>query len=322
MPVPVDSQGGPVLGSSSTPTSAGAFSLYDIPTELNDYLNATSGGKLWFDIGHRKTTETMIGGEDPVAEPGLVGAAGGMEYTPGSANAAEHDVTTSHKHEAYDIYQKPWQVMQQWQAMRYNDPAKFLQLQTALAALPGIGKVNINGTFDHNTEAALGNAMLQYVKDSMGAGITPIYKDPKTGKVSGGFAGWLSAERRDRSGERRCRFQPGQRRSQLADPGDRPGEHPAGGAASGAGSAGAERPEGPAPQVRGEVPGELRSPRSRRPAVLSRQPDLGAEAMSFVQKSNPEEYKANQRMSYLDSLVNLLGGSVTSRPNQQPTPGV
>lgn len=321
MPVPVDSQGGPVLGSSSTPTSTGAFSLYDIPTELNDYLNATSGGKLWFDIGRRKTTETMIGGEDPVAEPGLVGAAGGMEYTPGSANAAEHDVTTSHKNEAYDIYQKPWQVMQQWQAMRYNDPAKFLQLQTALAALPGIGKVNINGTFDHNTEAALGNAMLQYVKDSMGAGITPIYKDPKTGKVSGGFAGWLllNAETAQANGGAGSSLDNGGRNAQIqvTDP---------------------ESIRQTALQAAQQALGQSVSKdqlhkfvekfqaaqiasQSQTGGVVT-SPDLSAEAMSFVQKSNPEEYKANQRMSYLDSLVNLLGGSVTSRPNQQPTPGV
>jgi hypothetical protein len=321
MPVPVDSQGGPVLGSSSTPTSAGAFSLYDIPTELNDYLNATSGGKLWFDIGHRKTTETMIGGEDPVAEPGLVGAAGGMEYTPGSANAAEHDVTTSHKHEAYDIYQKPWQVMQQWQAMRYNDPAKFLQLQTALAALPGIGKVNINGTFDHNTEAALGNAMLQYVKDSMGAGITPIYKDPKTGKVSGGFAGWLllNAETAQANGGAGSSLDNGGRNSQIqvTDP-----ESIRQAALQAAQEAlGQSIPKDQLHKFVEKFQANQIASQSQTGGVVT-QPDLGAEAMSFVQKSNPEEYKANQRMSYLDSLVNLLGGSVTSRPNQQTTPGV
>jgi hypothetical protein len=41
--------------------------------------------------------------------------------------------------------------------------------------------------------------------------------------------------------------------------------------------------------------------------------------MAFAQGADPHGFKENQRTSFMDQLVNLLGGS---RPNQQPTPGV
>jgi hypothetical protein len=51
-------------------------------------------------------------------------------------------------------------------------------------------------------------------------------------------------------------------------------------------------------------------------------PDLSSDAMAFAQQSDPQGFHQNQRTAYLDQLVNLLGGGLTSRPNQQPVASV
>lgn len=48
-------------------------------------------------------------------------------------------------------------------------------------------------------------------------------------------------------------------------------------------------------------------------------PDLGSDALGFVQENDPKAFHQNQRSAYMDALVNLLGGT---RPSVTPTPSV
>lgn len=283
-----------------------------MPKELVDYLNSTSAGKLWFDIGqHQVSTQ-----RNPLESPTVIGTDQGatpLEPGPsyGSSNAAEHDQHGS-KSEAYNIYSKPWQVMAQFQAMSYNDPARFAMLQQALGS-GAFGKVNINGVFDHSTEAALGQAMLQYVKLSMGTEAAPVYKDPKTGKTSGGFVGYLLTSATSAYGHAQQNALAGQQVN-LTDP-----ESIKQAALQAAQQALGQSISGD--QLNKFVQSFQAAQTSAQTQIGGSvtQPDISADAMAFAQKSNPDEFKANQRMSYLDQLVNLLGGN---RPNQSPTPGV
>lgn len=312
MTTPLDPNGGPVLGSTSTPTTQGAYTLWDVPKDLVDYLNATSNGKLWFDIGqHNTQTEPALAGT--VSQPGLVGAKGGQDYEPGSANAAEHDTAKVSKTETYDIYTKPWQVMAQFQAMSQNDPSRFAELQNALASGPW-GSVHINGVFDTNTEKALGTAMMQYVKLSMGTGAAPVYTDPKTGKKSGGFVAYLlnSAATAQSLGGGGTSLGGSQPSITLADPAQiRDAAQNAAVQALGQGLT--EK------QLNTFVQQFQSQQIQNQTDAYTQQTKLPAEAMAYAQKSDPAAYQAQQKESYLDQLVNLLGGK---RPDQQPTPGV
>jgi hypothetical protein len=301
-PVPLNPDGTPKLGSTATPVAGGAYSLWDIPKELVSYLNATSAGKLWFDVGQRTRNVEQTG--IPV-QPGLVAA----------PPSQQPKVTYKKETDAYNIYSKPWQIMAQFQAMSYNDPQRYAMLQQALAAGPW-GKVNINGVFDKSTEDALGQAMLQYVKLSMGTEAAPVWKDPKTGKKSGGLVAYLlnSAATAQAHGGAGTSIQQSTQPVVLTDPA----------AVRQAALQAAQEALGQS--ISGDQLDKFvqsfQSAQTTAQTQLGgtiKQPDLSSDAMAFVQKSNPDEFKANQRMSYLDQLVNLFGGN---RPNQNPTPGV
>lgn len=318
MTVPLDPNGGPVLGSTSTPTTQGAYTLWDIPHELIDYLNATSNGKLWFDIGQRKTQSApALAGT--VSTPGLVGATGGQDYVPGSANAAEHDTKKVTKNETYDIYSKPWQVMAQFQAMSMNDPVRFAELQQALAAGPW-GAVHINGVFDINTEKALAGAMTQYVKLSMGTGAAPVYTDPKTGKKSGGFVAYLmnSAATAQSLGGGGTSLGGGSKNPiSVTDPNSiRQAAIQAAQAALGENIS--------SDQIDKFVQQFQAAQTAAQTQVggTASAPDLSSDAMSYVQKSDPQAYHDSQRQAFVNSLVNMFAPSASQRPNMTPVPSV
>lgn len=287
--------GTPVLTGGTSVPSSGAFNLWGLPKDLTDYLNSTSGGKLFFDIGHRSEME----------HPDTSNLAGIERASKGELGTVKS---------TYQILTTPEKVMAQFQGMQYNNPAKFLALQTALAQ-GSFGKVNINGTFDGSTQTALKTAMLRYIQASMGAGVVPVYTDPKTGKTSGGFVGFLlsTAQTAQANGGAGTSFGSGGLNPiNLTDPAQiRQAAIQAAQDALGQSldekqlSAFVSKFQNAQMAAQTQIGGAVNSP------------DLSAEAMSFAQKSNPEAFKQNQRTSYLDALVNLLGGN---RPSQTPVP--
>lgn len=68
-------------------------------------------------------------------------------------------------------------LMKQFAAMAYNDPSKFVALQTALAQGPWVSGLKVTGAFDPDTEKALAAAMGQYLKTSEGANVPVTFKD-------------------------------------------------------------------------------------------------------------------------------------------------
>lgn len=304
-PVPLNPDGTPNLGAKKVPVGAGGMSLWDVPHDLIDYLNQTSNGMLVFDIGHRTTS---VPTDAPgITRPGLI-----------TDNIGKPAPKMTTKNEAYNIYKSPWQVMAQFQAMSYNDPAKFLAIQNALAQSP-FGKVNVNGVFDPYTEKALGVAMMQYVKLSMGTGAEPVYVDPKTGKKSGGFVAYLlnAAEAAQANGGNGTSAAATQaptyqvtdsesiRQSALAAAQQALGQNISGDQLDAF--------------VRKFQAAQISAQQNALPGQTYSMPDLTAQAMAYVQSNNKQAYQENQRTAYLDQLVNLLGGN---RPNQQPSPGV
>jgi hypothetical protein len=210
-----------------------------------------------------------------------------------------------HSATSHEIMASPQKIMAQFAAMSKNDPAGYLAIQQALAA--GVwGKVNVNGAFDTTTENAIANAMVQYVKLSKGAGVGISFKDYLISTASSASA--LQQEQAQATAPPIQVTDPESiRQNALQAAQEALGEN------IGEKQLNAFVEKFQAKQVSAQQAG---------PGQQFSMPDLGAEAMSYVQGANPQEFKNNQRTAYLDQLVNLLGGSLTSRPNQQPVPTV
>lgn len=226
------------------------------------------------------------------------------------SNEQTVDMRTGHQSNvtsvtAHQIMASPQKIMAQFAAMSYNDPAGFLKFQQALSAGPW-GKVQINGAFDSATERAIANAMLQYSKLSKGAGVGVSFSDYLI--QTGSQAAALTQEQTKASAPP----------IQVTDP-----------------ESIRQAALSAAQQALGESIGEKQlnafvekfqaNQVEAQKAGAGQQfsmPDLSSEAMAYVQKANPKEFQQNQRTAFLDQLVNLLGGGLTSRPNQQPVPSV
>lgn len=208
-------------------------------------------------------------------------------------------------HTSYQIMTNPEKVMKQFAAMSFNDPSRFYALQAALGSGP-FGDVKATGAFDSDTESALGRAMLQYVKLSQGAGVGVSFTD------------YLLQTAQHATALSQASQQATANPVVLTDP---------------------VEIESAAQQAAQDALGQGLSPDQLKRFVSRFQsaqtaaqtakgggtvstPDLGSEAMAFAQKDDPKAFQENQRTAYLDQLVNLLGGGLTSRPNQQPVASV
>lgn len=271
-----------------TPT-AGGLSIWNIPKAL-------AGSKIWFDTGHGTSTETHTVGSGRLSPDFGVDANGHIGKS-----------ETKKSPTAYEILRSPQQIMAQFAAMSANDPAKFYAMQHALASGPW-GSVNPTGAFDQNTETALGNAMLQYVKlTSTGVGMSFYDYLIKTGQRAqslGGAGTSLGAG----TGAAAPQIN-------LADPTAlRAAAQSAAQAALGQGLT-ANQLETFVSQFQAA---QTTAQSSTGGSVTT--PDLSGEAMQFAQKSNPAEYQQNQRQTFLDQLVNMFAPAQSQRPNMTPVP--
>jgi hypothetical protein len=127
--------------------NTGMVSLWNLPS----YMLSTNGNKapvLWFDTGHHA---------EKVHVPG-----------PGEHSGPGSDITQVH---SFDINATPEQIMKQFAAMSQNDPQGFQAIQKQLADAGFYGSTsNVYGGWNKQTEGALRDAMIQYLKVSQGAG--------------------------------------------------------------------------------------------------------------------------------------------------------
>lgn len=272
--VPLNPDGTPNLGGAS-PNPVGATTIWNIPKGLDP------SKPIWFDVGKRKVNDDAIS----------------------MATLKRRDLSHT---SSYEIMTSPDKVMTQFAAMSKNDPNHFYQLQLALASGP-FGQVNATGSFDHDTERALGYAMLQYVKLTQGAGVGISFSDYLLQAAS--QATKIKLDQQDQANKDKL----AQQQVVTTDP-----------------NSIRQSAQSAARDALGQSLSEdqlnafIKKFQSSQVAAQTQiggtvsAPDLGADAASFVQKSNPEAFHQNQRTAYLDQLVNLLGGSVTSRPDQQP----
>lgn len=310
MGVPLNPDSSPKLGGTTgqpVPVDAGAAKIWGIPTELTDYLNQVgTGGKLFFDVGQHKVKH---GGTS-----GPVIYSGDGDIKVGAAKPVS--VPASIKTEAYNVMLKPWQVMAQIQASSYNNPALFVSIQNALAQSGAFGTVHINGTFDQATQNAIAQAMIAYVKLSVGTEAVPEYQDPKTGKKSSGFVAFiLNAAQRGKALGVNQPAVPPKPTLTVTDPAAiRSQIQNAAQTALGRGLS-----EEQINAFVTQFQNEQKHAELAGPGATAVQPDLSSEAGKFAQQANPGAYKANQRQAFVDSLVNLLGGT-NARPTITPTP--
>jgi len=289
----------------SAPTStAGGISQWDIPADLTQML-AISGGRLWFDTGNRPAhfspTDMSVG----AAHSPDIGVYTGAPLEPGHSVPIDVPGAKTVKDSgpsSYDIMRKPEKIMAQFAAMSFNDPAKFLALQKMLSAGPW-GTVHLNGSWDSSTESALGNAMLQYAKLSMGTGVAVSFSDYLI----------QSSKRAEALNATNGQTQ----QVQLTDP-DTIRAAAIQAAQDALGQSLDEK------QLHAFV---ARFQSAQTGAQLSTasataQPDLSVEAMKYAQQSNPQEFHQNQRQAFLDTLVNMFAPAGSARPNMTPVPGV
>jgi hypothetical protein len=238
---------------------------------------------LWFDIGHHLLNDPTLDRD--------------ARRTPDRPPP----VTST------EIMASPTKIMRQYAAMSANNPGGFLSLQKLLASGPW-GTVHETGAFDSSTESALGQAMAQYLKLSHGAGVAMSFseylqKTAETAQALGGDGTSLGS---------------GQHQApppiQLTDPTQiRAAAQSAFQEALGKGATSAQLDKFIKTFQSAQTTAQL-----TQSGTVS-MPDLSSQAMAFAQGADPHGFKENQRTSFMDQLVNLLGGS---RPNQQPTPGV
>lgn len=296
--IPINPDGTPKLDTAAPAPSGSNFTIWDIPSELTDYLSQYSGGKLWFDVGTKKD---RVYAEEPH----------NSAYDSQVPEAARKSASTklvdiNH----YDIMRKPDRIMAQFMAMSVNDPMTFLALQKALASGPW-GTVNLNGVFDGSTEHALGQAMLQYVKLSVGTSAAMSFTDYLMNM--GARAQALGGDGTSLGGGASAAAP---QQISLTDPE----------AIKSAAQSAAEQALG-----RGLSEGELNKFVSQFQAAQTTYqtsdasritaPELSSQADAFAQSSAPQEYKQQKHQSYLNALVNMFAPSGSQRPDMgQPVP--
>lgn len=288
-PIPTLPDGTPNLGIISTggnlSTTAGApingvLNIWNISADI-------AGQTIWYDTGHRKKTtiSTATEGSDRLSPDFPVDSTGAIR-------------TTSETHRvAYQVNSSPQQIMAQMAALSYNDPAKFLAIQTMLAQ--GVwGTVHVNGSFDVDTEKALAGAMSQYLKLTHGAGVGVSFTDYLSRASQTNVS--LSTQQ--------APLLP------VTDPASiRAAAQSAATAALGQGLS-----ESQLSQFVTQFQAAQTGAETQTSGTVSA-PDLSSQAMQFAQSQEPGAYQANERQSYEDALVNLLSGpGATGRPSMTP----
>lgn len=199
-------------------------------------------------------------------------------------------------------------VMKQVAAMANNDPAKFIAIQSALAAVGSWGTVHVNGSWNAETSRALATAMGDYWQLTQGAS-TPI-----------SFQQYLmdAAAKATQLNQQQTKPAPPPPTYNVTDPeAIKAAAQSAAQAALGQGMSDAQLQQFVSQFQSAQLGAE------KQVGGTATAPDLQSQAMQFVQQADPKMFQSNQRAAYTDALVNMLqpaGGS--ARPNMTPVPSV
>jgi hypothetical protein len=271
-----------------TPPSGGANLGAAVPTQAASIYNLPTGLKpdqqFWFDTGH--TQENV-----------------NESHRGGISNEATQ-AANGHYRGSFEQMSNPEKVMAQMYQMSITDPGSFIAIQTALAQMPEFGAVRVTGNMDPVTEAALGKAMAAYVKLTVSAPGTAVpisFRDYLT--QSAEKASMLQQQQQAATGANTVR---------VTDPDT----------IRAAAQSAAMQSLGQA-QLDQFVSKFQQEQLANGADSFTTNLKLPGEAEAFAQQSDPKAYSQNQHQTYVDALVNMLGGSKTSRPNMgQVTPPV
>lgn len=144
-------------GGTTAPTdSSGAIDIWDLPADVKGHV-------IWFDTG---TTPAATAGGSQAAQR-LAKA------NPGEVNVAKLSAPHS-----FEVQASAEDVMKQFAAMSQTDPTNFAAIQKELSDAGFYGAAaSVYGGWNQQTETAVKDAMLQYIKVSEGAGVPVSFLD-------------------------------------------------------------------------------------------------------------------------------------------------
>lgn len=315
-PVPILPDGTPNFpagSSGSIPAGTGQVTIWNqIVKPVTQEMSTLGINKIWFGVGTKKSIADALSPSsiDTAAARGA-GAETSLSTVPGAETGAQVGSSATRlvdiEHPA--VLKTPEKIMADFYAMSYDDPAKFIALQKALAEGPW-GTVDASGSMDGKTESALVNAMSQWVKlKSTGVEVSLsqyiLDAAQRRAALNGGATGSGGS-----GGSSSAVFQP-----QVSDPAQiRAQAEQAFQAAIGRGATKSELSKFVAEFQAAQTSAE-RTAFDNKGTVTS--PDLAAQANQFAQQSDPGQYHQHQATAYTNALVNLLMGS-TARPNIAP----
>ena len=148
----IDTSGG---GTKAPSDASGAIDIWDLPSDIKGHV-------IWFDTGQ----STPSSGANQAASR-LARA------HPGEVNVAK----LSQPH-SFEVQATSEDVMKQFAAMSQSDPTGFASIQKELQAAGFYGNASsVFGGWNQQTETAVKDALLQYIKVSEGAGVPVSFLD-------------------------------------------------------------------------------------------------------------------------------------------------
>ena len=162
--VPTNPDGTPNFGgivpggsSSSVPVDGtGAIDYWNLPSFITDYEKTVSAKPFLWSSDQPTTVDTK---DNPQFRNPQFAKANDL----GLPDSLNHYVTAD-------------DIMKQFTAMAFNDPARYLVLQQALSQGPW-GKVTVDGKWNSSTQSALTNAMTNYLQVTQGASAPVKFSD-------------------------------------------------------------------------------------------------------------------------------------------------
>lgn len=332
MTAPVNPDGSLNLSNLGDPNSqpAGELTIWNLilPKDLQNIGNeiwygTENSGSIAAKVPEHSVKILRMPGEDQGATggPGVIETPGNAAVLAGASTPNGQDTAnqqtvnikagTANTQVTHDIFTSPQAILAQIASL--SDPRnvgnlqQFLAIQKALASGPW-GSVNVNGVFDKNTQDAVINAMKDWYLISHG------------GKLGISFMDYLLGS--------------GQVSQALGGGGTPAGSGLASGSTSGrstldpsvirmAAQTAAQNAlgEGLSEKQLDQFVSQFQSQTAGQDTYTSslHLPDI---AMGFVQKNDAGAYKAQQRQSYIDTLVNMFAPSGSQRPNETPVPSI
>ena len=274
---------GGITGQAAIPVdSSGAVDEWNLPSFLRGHI-------FWWDSG----TKPQSGGQSQTANNGQDAVAG--------------KTVPIDKPHSFDINASAEQIMKQFAAMSYNDPAQFYSVQTALAQGPWSSGMKPTGTFDGDTETALAKAMAQYLKLTESAGVSVSFKQYLINAAEGGVGGIGMTNNPGGSGSG------GMSTVSLTDPAELIAQA----------QQAAQAALGHA-LTKDQLNRFVDNFHSAQTAAQHKAGSIydgmsaPAEADQFVQQNNAQEFSNHQAQGYMDAFMNMFLPSGSQRGNVQP----